>query len=244
MSDDRRFNLRLEQYKLQELKDSNVKIDSPEEKEYLEYIEESDKNFFNIFDIDTLVKETKTKSEEKLNITTFPVKALKTLVAVAACFIIAFNILPGLKNGDKEIIYLKGSQQINIYLKDRDNVDKLRNMDRVYQNDQLQITYNSINQYGIIFSVDGLNNITFHYPEKLFSTTKLDIGKEVTLPTSYTLDSAPYFEKFYLITSEKSFNFSMVRDATLDIKVSNGKIVSDIKLPRDYKIDTITLIKD
>ena len=244
MSDNRKFNLRLEQYKLKELKDSDLQIYSPEEKEHLKYIEESDKDFFNRFDIDTLVQETKSKSETVVKITSFPYRTLKTLVAVAACFIIAFNILPGLKNDDKEIIYLKGSQQIHIYLKDRNNVDKLRNMDKVYQNDQLQITYNSINQYGIIFSVDGLNNITFHYPEERFSSTKLEIGKEVTLPTSYTLDSAPYFEKFYLITSDRSFNFSMVRDATLDIIVSNGKIVSEIKLPRDYKIDTITLIKD
>ncbi len=244
MSDDRKFNLRLEQYKLKELQNGDITTLNHEDKEYLEYIEESDKDFFNKFDIDTLVKETKSKSEETAKITSFPSRTLKTLVAAAACFIIAFNILPGLKNEDKEIIYLKGSQQINIYLKDRDNVDKLRNMDSVYQNDQLQITYNSINQYGIIFSVDGLNNITFHFPEELFSTTKLDIGKEVTLPTSYTLDSAPYFEKFYLITADKSFDFRMVRDATLDITVSNGKIVSEIKLPRDYKIDTITLLKD
>jgi len=244
MSDEKKFNLRLEQYKLNELKEGESNVISPEDSEYLEYIENDNNDFFNKFDIDTLVKETKEKSEKSAIITPFPSRVLKTVVAAAACFIIAFNILPGLKNDDKEIIYLKGSQQINIYLKDRDKIDKLRDMDRVFKNDQLQITYKSNNQYGVIFSVDGLNNITFHYPEEQFSSTKLDIGKEVTLPTSYTLDSAPFFEKFYLITSDKSFDFSMVRDATLDISVSNGKIVSEIKLPRKYKIDTITLLKD
>lgn len=244
MSNNKRFNLRLEQYKLDESPNDDSELLSNQDREYLEHIEKSNSDFFDKFNINDLVKETEIRVEKKGKIISFPKKTISTLIAAAACFIIAFNIFPGLNSRDKEIIYLKGSQQINIYLKDRDNIDQLRDMDRVYKNDKLQITYRSNNNYGVIFSVDGLNNVTFHYPEESFSTTKLDIGKEVTLPTSYILDSAPHFEKFYLITADKSFDFNLVREATLNISVNGGKIISEIELPKKYTIDSITLLKD
>ncbi|QEN06159.1 hypothetical protein EW093_16180 [Thiospirochaeta perfilievii] len=240
---DKKFNLRLEQYKLDDLK--NKKIDLNEsDKEYLDYIESSNKNFFEKFNISELAEETKTRLDNSPSIVKFPKKVVTGLLTAAACLILVFNILPTADSKDSDDILLKGSEQINIYLKDMDKIEKLRDLDRVYENDQLQITYKTSDNFGIIFSVDGLNNITFHYPEEVFSSTKLDIGKEVTLPSSYTLDAAPYFEKFYLVTSNSSFDFSFVRNATLDIKIDQGKIVTDLELPSKYNIKTITLLKE
>lgn len=245
MSDDMKFNLKLEQLKLGELKNAqNIDNNKTENSEYLNYIELDNSDFFNKFDINILVKETEKKIKNDKKIVFFPTKILKAAATVAACFIIAINLFPILQNDNKEIIYLKGSQKLNIYLKDSDNIEQLNNFDKVYANNQLQITYKSNNNYGTIFSVDGINNITFHYPESLFSTTKLDIGKEVNLPSSYTLDNAPYFEKFYFVTSEESFDLNLVKNATLKIYIANGKIIEDLKLPKKYKIDTITLLKD
>ncbi len=245
MEDTKRFNLKLEQLVLDELTDNTILELNSSEKEYIDYIKVDNEDFFNKFDIKALVEETREKVNSDRKIIKFPVKTVSTLVAAAACFIITLNVLPSTNfMAEKEVIYLKGAQDINVYLKDSDNIDQLKNLDKVYENDQLQITYMSKNNYGIIFSIDGLNNITFHYPEGNYSSTKLDIGKEVTLPTSYTLDSAPYFEKFYMITAEKSFDIDMVKKQIMNMKVSEGKISDDVKLPKKYKIDSITLLKD
>lgn len=244
MAGNKRFNLRLEQYILNELpeKEKNkIKLDK-NNNDYIDNAKKDNDDFFKKFNVEKLVKDTENLVNNNTKTIKFPSKSITTLVA-AACLIISINLLPDFSK-NREIIYLKGSQKISIYLKDSNLVDKLKNMDKVYENNKLQITYRSQNSYGIIFSVDGLNNITFHYPETIYSSTKLDIGKEVTLPTSYTLDSAPYFEKFYLITSEKSFDANIVREAAMDIKITNGRIDKDIELPLKYNIDTMMLIKD
>ncbi len=248
MTNKEKFNLKMEQYMLDELTPEEKRaIESkPETSEHIDFIVKSNEKFFKKFDIKKLAKETEEELLNEKKIIKFPTKTITTLIAAAACFIITLNILPNFKtdNDFEEIIYLKGSEKINIYLKEGDQVDRLSNLDKVYEGDQLQITYQAKSQYGIIFSLDGLKNVTFHYPEKLYNSTSLDIGKEVTLPTSYILDNAPHFEKFYMITSDKSFDFNFVKEAAYDITILNGKIMKDIDLPTKYSIKTITLLKD
>lgn len=238
---DKQFDFKLEQYYLDELS-PNIQIDkdSKETKEYIDYIERDNEEFFQKFDIKALSAKAEELSKEK-KIIKFPTKIITSLAA-AACFIMVLNFIP--KSEDKEIIYLKGRQVINVYKRIDDEVIKLRNRDKVKEWDQLQITYRTGNSYGLIFSIDGLNNITFHYPEEENSPTNLDIGKEVTLPSSYTLDNAPYFETFYLITTDKGFNMREVKEAIYSLEVEDGKIKDELDLPSAYKIDKIILIKE
>ncbi|MGL1891875.1 MAG: hypothetical protein OCD02_09625 [Spirochaetaceae bacterium] len=244
MKEDRRYNIKLEQYKLDELsqvQNANI-ILGAEDTEYLDYIEQDNKDFFEKFDIKKLAAQTQVETKKK-KIINFPLKTITTLAA-AACLIIVFNILPHEINGDPEIIYLKGVNTLNIYKKDSDLISKLKNLDKVNENSLLQITYLSKDKYGVIFSIDGLNNITYHFPEDIYETTYLDIGKEITLPTSYTLDNAPYFEKFYMITTDSSLNMSLIKESISKIRISDGKIIKDLKLPNEYNIANITLLKD
>lgn len=248
MPNDEMFNLKLEQYLLDELSESDKKEieNNPEYMKEIERLKESNNQFFDKFNIQSLAKETEKRTNDRSKVVKFPVKTISSLAAAAACFILIINILPNLnrKQNDEEIIYLKGEQKIRVYLKDNNEIQELNNLNRVKENDQLQITYHSKENYGVIFSLDGLNNITYHYPESLQSTTKLKIGREINLPRSYTLDNAPYFEKFYLITSDKSFNLDLVNSAIQAIEVKDGKITIDIELPGEYKIESITLLKE
>lgn len=245
MKENIKFNLKLEQYKLEELSESSIesiKLNS-DEKEYLDYIEEDNKDFFEKFDISNLAMNTKSKLDNK-KIIKFPIKTITALVSVAACLILTLNILPLVNNNNPEIIYLKGSENLNIYLKTKDSISKLKNLDIIDDKSQLQLTYRSNNRYGVIFSVDGLNNITYHYPEQFNQITNLELGKEITLPTSYTLDNAPFFEKFYFISTDSSLDIKYLRDSISNIKVSGGRIVKELDLTKKYKITDITLLKE
>lgn len=248
MADKRKFNLKLEKYLLNELSPEEMnKIESnPIENEYIDYLKKDNEDFFNKFDIKKLAEETEKKASEKAKIIKFPVKTISTIAAAAACFILTINLLPNIINNkvEEEVILLKGSQSLYIYLKTDDKVEKLKDLDKVKESDQLQITYQSKDNYGIIFSVDGLNNITYHYPESFNNSTSMEIGKEVSLPTSYILDNAPYFEKFYMITSKESFDLNLVNNKVTEIKVSDGKITEDLMLPAEYTIKSITLLKE
>lgn len=248
MADKRKFNLKLEKYLLNELSPEEMdKIENnPVENEYIDYLKKDNEDFFNKFDIKKLAKDAESKASEKSNIIKFPVKTITTIAAAAACFILTINILPNLGQNsvEEEVIFLKGAQTLNIYLKTDDDIKKLDNLNKVKERDQLQITYNSKDKYGIIFSVDGLNNITYHYPEYFNNSTSMDIGKEISLPTSYILDNAPYFEKFYMVTSKDSFDLNLVNNKVTDIKVVDGAIVEDLMLPSDYTVYTVTLLKE
>lgn len=244
MKNDIKFNLIYEQYLLNEL-DSKKKENLEKDSSFLENIgtlSQDNSDFFNKFDIKKLAKDTESKMKDKGNIYRFHKKVITSIGAIAATLIISFSIFPQLTNN--EVILLKGAQKLNIYVRKSDEIEKLRDNDSAHMNNQLQITYLTKNNYGLIFSIDGLNNVTFHYPENLHSPTNLDAGKEVSLPTSYTLDNAPYFEKFYLVTSKDSFDLKFVQNAIKNITISNGSINEDLQLPSKYYISTITLRKE
>lgn len=246
MSIDKKFNLKLEQYVLGELPPEEMKEieKNPQYMAQIEAIESSNKDFFNKFNIDDLVSNTKEKVNES-KIIKFPSKAVTAITAIAACFILTINILPGiLGKGNEEVIYLKGRNKIEVYKKVGDEIEKLMNLDTVKENDQLQLSYSSNDQYGIIFSIDGLNNLTFHYPEDYATSRSLDIGSSIIVPSSYTLDNAPHFEKFYLVTSKDSFDFDYVKRAILNIATENGIITKDLELPENYTIKTLMLLKE
>lgn len=246
MSIDEKFNLKLEQYVLGELPAEEMRVieSNPVYMSQIEEIKASNDDFFNKFNIDELVSNTKEKVNES-KIIKFPSKAVTAITAIAACFILTINILPGiLGNRNEEIIYLKGRNKIEVYKKVGDEVEKLRNLDTVEEDDQLQISYSSTEEYGIIFSIDGLNNITFHFPDDYRTSRSLDIGSDIIVPSSYTLDNAPYFEKFYLVTSKNSFDFEYVKRSILNITSENGIITKDLELTDNYTIKTLMLLKE
>ena len=72
----------------------------------------------------------------------------------------------------------------------------------------------ALNQYVKILSVDGLEAVTLHYPKQ--EQAGLIQGERFSLPSSYTLDDAPQFETFILITSPSEFFTSLLVRPTSD----------------------------
>jgi hypothetical protein len=93
--------------------------------------------------------------------------------------------------------------QIIIYRKTKDEVHLIRSGDAARKGDLLQIAYVSAGQpFGVIFSLDGSGAVTLHYPAEDLSSTKLQPNEQILLKTSYELDDAPAYERFFFVTAQ------------------------------------------
>ncbi len=84
--------------------------------------------------------------------------------------------------------------------------EELANGARTRAGDVLQLSYVSAGApYGAILSIDGRGNVTRHWPVLGDSAAPLAAGGAVPLDHAYVLDSAPSFERFFLITAPAPF---------------------------------------
>jgi len=78
----------------------------------------------------------------------------------------------------------------------------LKNGARAKAGDLLQLAYIPAGKtYGVIFSIDGSGIVTLHHPESKGNSSILKQEKKNLLPSSYELDNAPDFERFFFITT-------------------------------------------
>lgn len=252
MADMDKFNLKIEQLILGELSPLEEKelLKDPAVAARAQELKESNKEFFSKFNIKELAAETEKRAEEDIEkkIITFPLNKVAGFAAAAACFLVLYTAIPTFRDAnpfsEPEIIKLKGSTELSIYKKQQDETVSLKNKSHVQENDLLQITYKSMKRYGAIFSVDGWDKVTFHYPESLYDSTELDMGKIISLKSSYQLDNAPDFEKFYFITSDEPFDLDYIKEQADEIKVNQGKISQELILSDDFTITSVLLLKD
>ncbi len=130
--------------------------------------------------------------------------ALGSAVALALVLFPQTKVPPPDDNG----IRLKGAVSPSLELNNvrpGAMIDRLQERQIVAAGTTLQLVVRgAINQYVGIFSVDGLEVVTQHYPnEKQAGPVK---GERFSLPSSYTLDDAPQFETFILVTSPTEFS--------------------------------------
>jgi hypothetical protein len=113
---------------------------------------------------------------------------------------------------------IKGTETIDvskphilIHRKTNDTVELLESGDKASAGDLLQIAYMSVGAtYGVILSIDGRGVVTLHYPESEDKEPILEQDKKTLLPTSYELDDAPDFERFFFITSKSKIDVQTI----------------------------------
>ena len=140
----------------------------------------------------------------------------------------------------------KGQTSLFIFRKTNTGEEVLKDGDIVNKGDILQLAYNAgvKEKFGVIFSIDGKGNLTWHYPYSLQGDSSLSPGKKTLLNESYELDNAPDFERFFLICSSSKINTRLITEKA-------GKLAENYKqsleLSRsifgNYKIIIVTLRK-
>jgi hypothetical protein len=113
---------------------------------------------------------------------------------------------------------IKGTETIDVakphilvHRKANDTVELLESGDSASAGDLLQIAYVSVGaSYGVILSIDGRGVVTLHYPESADKEPILDQNKKTLLPSSYELDDAPNFERFFFITSKSKIDVQAI----------------------------------
>ena len=100
---------------------------------------------------------------------------------------------------------------ILVHRKINNTVELMENGDNASAGDLLQIAYVSVGvPYGVILSIDGRGVVTLHYPESEDTEPILDQNKKTLLSTSYELDDAPDFERFFFITSKSKIDVQAI----------------------------------
>lgn len=101
---------------------------------------------------------------------------------------------------------IKGMQaSLEVWKKTGDSAVQMVNLGDAHEGDEIQLRYRVPQKcFGMLFSMDGNGTITMHMGEGN-KAIELEPGKMTTLPFAYKLDNAPKFEKFFLLTSQNSF---------------------------------------
>ncbi len=170
-------------------------------------------------------------------------------VAAALVLVIAIFFRPGDPTfgtrikGEETIDMTK--TQVIIYRKINDDAEVLKNGDTAFAGDLLQIAYVPAGKlYGVVFSIDGNGVVTLHYPEHDDDSTLLAQGQKTLLQTSYELDDAPGFERFFFVTSKSKIDTSKIlRSARLLACASDEAGSGKLMLPAAQDQFSIILIK-
>ncbi|MBQ7080033.1 MAG: hypothetical protein IJM92_10335 [Fibrobacter sp.] len=114
--------------------------------------------------------------------------------------------------------------RMEVWKKTPAGIVQLNDLDSVGEGDEIQLRYSVPEKcFGLLFSMDGNGALTLHMGngEK---AVELAPGKMNSLPFAYKLDDAPYFEKFFFVTSPKEFT---VEECDVDklLKRSDVKVI-------------------
>ncbi len=113
------------------------------------------------------------------------------------------------------------------------------------ENDVLQIAYVAGGApYGVIFSIDGKGVITFHHPPNKGQSTRIESQQEHLLAQAYKLDNAPYYEKFFLVTSRYPIPLKRVQAAAQALAVqARGLTNLSLTLPPYLEQSSLLVLK-
>ena len=125
---------------------------------------------------------------------------------------------------------------ILVHRKINNTVELLESGDKASTGDLLQIAYMSVGATsGVILSIDGRGVVTLHYPESEDKEPILEQDKKTLLPTSYELDDAPDFERFFFITSKSKIDVqTILNSAKVWAKHPKTSDLAELDLPDSF----------
>jgi len=174
-------------------------------------------------------------------------------VLLAAVFVVPLFLpsQPVTTETEQEHTRIKGSDvhsdqpSLTIFKKNGDRAQILKTGTTVTAHDIIQIQYFAAKYtYGIIFSIDGRGNVTLHFPNRHDASDALIQGKRVFLNTSFELDDAPGFERFFFITARSPLDIhTVLTKAAALAKNADSARTGLLELSREYRQTTLILLK-
>jgi hypothetical protein len=241
-----------------QIKEINGLIETDDElKKRVAALKKSNSNILTLYPAETMANQIKdryrtTQLEREKEAQTKRVTLWKKRLAFAspllAAAIVFFVILAPFQTnnntGDDNnfvpigITRIKGPQKIDMTKTnllvfrqiENNEVEMLEEGVKAGAGDLLQLAYTVPEKvYGVILSIDGSGVVTLHYPEQDGKAGLLQEKKKISLKSSYQLDDAPGFERFFLITSTQVIDVDAVLQDAIDLardskRARSGKI--------------------
>ena len=170
---------------------------------------------------------------------TIPRIALPAAAALALVFILLFSQQTQFPGGapsgesphDQPGIRLKGMEPgIYAFRKSGEEPEPLSAGAMVSEGDLLQLGFVAPGaDNAVLFSVDGRGVVTLHYPQALSGSADFSERGMVLLESSYRLDDAPDFERFYLLTSGSELDAGTILEEVRSRIRSEGSFESSVE---------------
>lgn len=147
-----------------------------------------------------------------------------------------------------ECIIYKGEvapQRLYVYRHRAAGDEQLRDGARVTRGDLVQLAYRSHRGgYGVLLSIDGAGKVTMHWPEKNDgAAATLQAPGEIRLPSSYELDDAPAFERFFMVRAATPFSVTTALNAARAIAAQPSARTQALALPPGFEQISLALDK-
>ena len=114
--------------------------------------------------------------------------------------------------------------RLEVWKKTPAGIVQLNDLDEVSEGDEIQLRYAVPEKcFGLLFSMDGNGALTLHMGDGE-KAIELAPGKMNSLPFAYKLDDAPYFEKFFFVTSSMEFSVEE-KDVDKLLKRNDVKVI-------------------
>jgi len=234
--------------------------EDPEIQKQIEHLKQSNPEILKQHPPETMIPEILKQYEEnrqqaKIKERTRPITLKRLLYAgpvLATAFVLLFVLF--FRNGTSpNSTRIKGEEsidftktQIIIYRKKNSEIELLKNRNQARAGDLLQIAYVPAGKtHGVIFSIDGGGGVTLHFPEDKSQSTILQQEKKNLLPSSYELDNAPDFERFFFVTAMKEIDMEGIIKIAEAIAASPASAkTASLELPESYYQFSILLKKE
>jgi hypothetical protein len=149
--------------------------------------------------------------------------------------------------GAREYVGIKGDPlKVYVYRHGASGDEILVDGARAARGDLLQLAYASkAGGYGVLLSIDGARKVTLHLPEsdRGQAAALREGGARVQVPSSYELDDAPAFERFFLVRSQAPFSVATAMDAARALATQPAARKQSLALPPGFEQISLALDK-
>jgi len=166
-------------------------------------------------------------------------------VAIAACTLIFIKVMPIFETIDNSVIIKGNTENLFLYRKNGNQADFLKNGDTAKKDDIVQIAYQIPKERNcIIFSIDGNSGVTLHYSSSGNSIQDNSKTGKTFVPESYQLDDAPYYERFFMITSDAEIRRDEILSRAKKFALDRDKAVYEsFPVEKSFSQQSVLIVK-